>query len=283
MDAAARLMVMRSRTDKHLRQDHDTGGTMRSSFTDIEIDHYRTNGFLAVPDFLAPEELEQWRETVTEAVARSAQERTGKNSEKAFTQRMHLRRAGGTVQELVETEQIGRLVAQLEGVDGVRLYLDQALVKEPYGAPTQYHLDIPWWGFDSEHACTIWIALDDSTTENGCLHFVPGSNQQRLTSAVDLGPDLGALFLAHPDAARPSVPCPLPAGGASFHNGHTIHGAGANMTPGRRRAMTMAYMPADARYNGVRDTQVLGEDYLGRLTVGQPLDNDDLNPVVYSA
>ena len=54
---------------------------MRSSFTDIEIDRYRTNGFLAVPDFLAPEELEQWRETVTEAVARSAQERTGKNSE----------------------------------------------------------------------------------------------------------------------------------------------------------------------------------------------------------
>jgi hypothetical protein len=32
------------------------------------------------------------------------------------------------------------------------------------------------------------------------------------------------------------------------------------MTPGRRRAMTMAFMPAGVRFNGTRDTQVLGED-----------------------
>ncbi len=255
---------------------------MRSSFTDTELADYRSNGFLSVPDFLSPTELQQWREIVTSTVEQISLPRTGKNSEKAFTQRMHLRRRGGDVQALVETEQIGKLVAQLEGIDGVRLYLDQALVKEPYGAPTQYHLDIPWWGFDSHHACTIWIALDDSTTENGCLYFVPGSHEQRLPSVVDLGPDLGAVFAAHPEAVRPSVACPLPAGGASFHNGHTIHGAGANMTHGRRRAMTMAFMPQDARYNGVRDAQVLGDDYLDRLEVGQPLENDDLNPLIYS-
>ena len=255
---------------------------MRAGFTEQEIADYRSNGFLAVPDFLTSDELARWREVVDTAVAENHRELTGRNSEKAFTQRMHLRRTSLAVQDLVEDPQVGRLVADLEGADAVRLYLDQALVKEPYGAPTQYHLDIPWWGFSSNHACTIWVALDDSTLENGCLYFVPGSHQLRLTALGNLGPDLGAIFTAHPEAATRPTPAPLPAGGCSFHNGHTVHGAGANMTPGRRRAMTTAFMPAGVRFNGRRDVGVLGEEYLDTLTEGDRLDNDALNPVVYA-
>ncbi|MDQ3627823.1 MAG: phytanoyl-CoA dioxygenase family protein [Actinomycetota bacterium] len=255
---------------------------MRSSFTEQEIQAYRTNGFLVVEDFLTAEELAYWRDVVEAAAGQIRLEHSGRNSETMFTQRMHLRRTSAAVQQLVEDEQVGRLVSELEGVDAVRLYLDQALVKEPYGAPTQYHLDIPWWSFTSPHACTLWVALDDSTLENGCLYFVPGSQRLRLTALGDLGPDLGALFTAHPEAASRPSPSPLPAGGCSFHNGHTIHGAGANMTPGRRRAMTTAFMPADARYNGRRDVQVLGDDYLNTLTQGDQLVNDDLNPLVYA-
>ena len=254
---------------------------MRSQFSDAEVDAYRRNGFLTVEDFLEPGELARWREIVTDAVASRAQAPTGKNSEKAFTQRMHLRRTDDRVRQLVDDPGVGRLVAQLEGLSSVRLYLDQALVKEPYGAPTQYHLDIPWWGFDSEHACTIWVALDDATVENGCLYFVPGSHRRRLATAVDLGPEHGALFAAHPEAAQPAVPAPIPAGGCSFHNGHTIHAAGANMTPGRRRAMTIAFMPGDATFNGVQDAQVLGQDYLRTLHAGDRLVNEDLNPLVH--
>ena len=255
---------------------------MRAAFTDDEITDYRTHGYLSVPDFLTADELARWREVVDAAVAANHRELTGRNSEKAFTQRMHLRRTDPALAGLVDDARIGKLVADLEGVDGLRLYLDQALVKEPYGSPTQYHLDIPWWAFTSEHACTIWVALDDSTLENGCLYFVPGSHELRLSTLGDLGPDHGALFKAHPEAARPATASPLPAGGASFHNGHTIHGAGANMTPGRRRAMTIAFMPAGVTYNGRRDAGVLGEEYLDTLTVGEPLGNDQINPLVFA-
>ncbi|MBA3429334.1 MAG: phytanoyl-CoA dioxygenase family protein [Actinobacteria bacterium] len=84
----------------------------------------------------------------------------------------------------------------------------EALVKEPHSAPTQYHLDIPWWSFTSPHACTIWVALDDSTPENGCLYFLPGSHQLRLTALGDLGPDLGALFATHPRGSEAADPLP---------------------------------------------------------------------------
>lgn len=254
---------------------------MRDRFSDAELASYRRDGYVAVDDFLDPDELDWWRKVVGAAVEARQQLPTGKNSERAFTQRMHLRRTDDHTRHLVDDVRIGGLIAQLEGLDAVRLYLDQALVKEPYGAPTQYHLDIPWWSFTSEHACTIWVALDDATVDNGCLWFVPGSHHRRLSTVVDLGPEHGALFAAHPEAAQPALPAPLPAGGASFHNGHTIHGAGANMTPGRRRAMTIAFMPGNATYNGVRDTQVLGENYLQTLHIGDPLTNQELNPVVH--
>lgn len=255
---------------------------MRSSFTQTEIADYRDKGFLAVDDFLTPEELAHWREVVDAAVAAVAGNQAGRNSERVFTQRMHLRRTSAAVRDLVEDPGIGRLVAELEGVDAVRLYLDQALVKEPYGAPTSYHLDIPWWSFSSPHACTIWVALDDATLENGCLYFIPGSHKLRLGTVGDLGPELGALFVAHPEAAARPRPAPLPAGGCSFHNGHTVHGAGANMTPGRRRAMSTAFMPAGVRFDGHRDSQVLGDEYLDTLAKGDALENDALNPLVYT-
>lgn len=253
---------------------------MRSSFTDQEIAAYRRDGFLSVHDFLTPSELAHWREVVDAAVA-DERAQTGTLRTEVFTQRMQLRQTSADVRRLVTDPQLGQVAAELEGVDANRIYLDQALVKEPYGSPTQYHLDGPWWPFDSTHACTIWVALDDSTLANGCLYFVPGSHRLSITAAGDLGPDLGAVFSAHPEAGTAPTPSPVPAGGCSIHNARTIHGAGANMTPGRRRAMTAAFMPDGVRFNGTPDVRSLGESYLPTLTVGDRLDNDDLNPVVY--
>lgn len=255
---------------------------MRRSFTEQEIADYSRDGFLTVDEFLTPSELAHWRDVVDAAVADDRAQRGTLRAE-VFTQRMQLRQTSADVQTLVTDPQLGRLAAELEGVDAVRIYLDQALVKEQYGSPTQYHLDLPWWPFDSPHACTIWVALDDSTLENGCLYFVPGSHRLGLTAAGDLGPNLGALFSAHPEAASAPTPSPLPAGGCSIHNARTVHGAGANMTPGRRRAMTVAFMPDGVRFDGTCDLRGLGKDYLAELTVGDRLENDELNPIVYAA
>jgi len=67
-----------------------------------------------------------------------------------------------------------------------------------------------------------------------------------------------------------------------FHNGRTVHGAGANMTPARRRAMTAAFVPDGVRFDGTRDTRVLGEDSLDTLSPADLLRSDEPNPVVYS-
>jgi len=52
------------------------------------------------------------------------------------------------------------------------------------------------------------------------------------------------------------------------------------MTSHPRDAMTCAYMPTDVRYNGRRDDYVLPEDYAAALSVGDPLDEPYLFPIV---
>ena len=72
----------------------------------------------------------------------------------------------------------------------------------------------------------------------------------------------------------------MKAGDCSFHNGLTAHGAGANMTRGTRMAMTCAYMPEGATFNG--NPNILPPSYLKTLKKGDVLENDEWNPLLYS-
>ncbi|HVK96405.1 MAG TPA: phytanoyl-CoA dioxygenase family protein, partial [Flavisolibacter sp.] len=77
-----------------------------------------------------------------------------------------------------------------------------------------------------------------------------------------------------------AVPALMKAGSCSFHNGLTIHGAHANMTPGFRRAMTCAYMPDGSTYNGTQN--ILSDAQVASLKLGDLLNDDLQSPLIYS-
>lgn len=272
---------------------------MNNAVTKDQQQFYAENGYLVVEEFLDTSELEEWRQAVDVAVAERGHQRFAVPNpeadriaassdeaehlsyyEQVFTQRVNLWRTDDHMKELLFDPELAKLPGRVTGVDGLRLWHDQALIKEPYANPTAFHLDVPYWSFSSADAISMWIALDDATLENGCLYYVPGSHLARKFDNVGIGPELGALFKVYPEWAqtRP-VPCPVPAGGALLHNGLTAHGAGANLTPGRRRAMTCGFMPEGSRFNGIQN--VLPPDYFRTLKVGDALDNDQQNPLVY--
>ncbi len=275
------------------------GRLVRDEPTTSEKEYYRENGFLSVAEFLQRDELEEWRAKVdaavmnrggqrlsfaTEDATNIASQSTSKEEQeyynRVFTQRVNLWQTDKAFKELLLQDALGSFVAKLAGVDGLRVWHDQALIKEAYANPTSFHLDVPYWSFTSADAITIWIALDDATLENGCLYYLPGSHKARKFDNVAIGAGIGSLFDVYPDWRDVrAVACPVPAGGAVLHNGLTFHGAGANMTPGRRRAITCAYMPDGSTFNGQRN--VLPDAYLARLKVGDVLDNEEQNPLVY--
>jgi len=71
----------------------------------------------------------------------------------------------------------------------------------------------------------------------------------------------------------------MTAGTASFHNGMCVHGAGANMTTQPRRAMTCAFMPVGSTFNGQQN--ILTDEQLETLIIGDELRDDEQNPVVF--
>ena len=267
---------------------------MRESMTSEEVDSYREHGFLAIPDLLDADELEHWRTVVDDAVAQRshtvewrplpdelADDPGVRYYQKVFTQRVNLWQTHDGIRSLLLDERLGRLATQLAGVDGVRLGHDQALIKEPWANPTAFHLDIPYWSYTSTDAISIWVALDNATLQNGCLLYVPGSHLARKFDNVGIGPELGALFTVYPEfAEREPVACPVPAGGCTFHNGLTAHGAGANMTPFRRRAMTAGFMPDGSTFNG--RPNIMKPEQLERLSVGDVLDDPAEYPLVFA-
>jgi phytanoyl-CoA hydroxylase len=272
---------------------------MRANVTTQEREFYVDNGYLVMEEFLDVSELEHWRTAVDNAVQQRGGQRfsfetthDGEASQSpeareqqayydhVFTQRVNLWQTNDEVRELMLDPALGRVPTELAGVGGVRIWHDQALVKGPYANPTAFHLDVPYWSFTSADAITIWVALDDATLENGCLYYVPGSHKAQKFDNVGIGPSIGALFDVYPEWGDVAAQaCPVRAGGALFHNGLTFHGAGANMTPGRRRAMTCAYMPDGCTFNGTAN--VLPPDYLATLSAGDVLDNEAQNPLVY--
>ena len=61
------------------------------------------------------------------------------------------------------------------GVDGVRIYHDQGLFKEPGGGPTPWHQDQFYWPLDTVHTITMWMPLVDIDEVMGPMRFASGS------------------------------------------------------------------------------------------------------------
>ncbi len=270
---------------------------MKHQLTAEQIESYQQNGFVVIEDFLSAEELEHWRKTVMCAVAnRKGQKMPGKEIKvgesdginedaayygKVFDQLLNLWQTDAGVKELMFDERIGEMAATLAGTDNIRIWHDQALFKRPWANPTSWHLDTPFWSFSDRKALSIWIALDDATYENGCLYFIPGSFHQTEFENKGIGKNMDSIFEVYPQFLKVnSVAAPMKAGSCSFHNGLTIHGAGANMTSGFRRAMTCAYMPDGNVFNG--QANILPDEYLHTLKIGDTLNSDEQNPLIYS-
>ncbi|MCW3060270.1 MAG: Protein involved in biosynthesis of mitomycin antibiotics/polyketide fumonisin [Capsulimonas sp.] len=264
---------------------------MNTQVTPDQIAFYQENGYIVLENFLTPDDLERWRwatdESVAQRLASVNPELVNQGSSEAyfamvFTQCLKLADSHPGMHEIMHDPALGRVAGTLAGVDGIRIWHDQALIKPPYGNPTGWHLDNPYWSFSSRSSISIWVALDDATLSNGCLYYLPGTHKTARYETVDIGKKLGGLFDVYPEwRAIEPVATPCKAGSVVFHNGLTAHGAGANMTNKPRRAMTCAYMPDGSTFNGTKN--ILPTEYFESLTVGDLLNDDKMNPLIWRA
>lgn len=180
-------------------------------------------------------------------------------------------------QDNVFERRAASIAAQLCG-PGMTLDYDQLLAKMPYreDAVFAWHQDMAYWPETPDtRTATLWLAIDDSTVDNGCLRFVPATNQE--PALRPHAPVLGGRGESHALAtplreSDRAVPVPIRRGDCTVHNERVLHGSGGNATDGRRRAYVLAFRSADT----VRTERRLGfthshnDDVAVLDTVGVP-------------
>jgi len=124
----------------------------------------------------------------------------------------------------------------------VRFWHDQLFCKPAkHGGVVAWHQDYSYWTRTKpmEHL-TCWIALDDASIDNGCLHYVPRSHRWDLLPITGLAGDMDAIKeVLTPDQWHDfnnPVPIEIKKGYATFHHPLLVHGSFANSTDRQRRA-----------------------------------------------
>jgi ectoine hydroxylase-related dioxygenase (phytanoyl-CoA dioxygenase family) len=263
---------------------------MNTNVASEQISFYRENGFLILKNFLLPAEVDELRAAVAAALAQMGKQKVAGEGnqalvegesyyDKVFVQRLNLWKINSTVKKYFLNAELGEMLCKLTGASGVRVWHDQTLQKQPWANPTAWHLDNPYWSFHSREAISLWVALDEATLQNGCLYYLPGSHKLARFDNVDIGQNMDALFQHYPEFKNiEPVAAVMKAGDAGLHNGLTAHAAGPNMTPRWRRAMTCAYMPEGARFNGIQN--ILSQEQVARLKIGDLLNDESQNPLI---
>jgi ectoine hydroxylase-related dioxygenase (phytanoyl-CoA dioxygenase family) len=126
----------------------------------------------------------------------------------------------------------------------VRFWHDQLFCKPAHhGGVVAWHQDYSYWKRTKPIAhLSCWIGLDDATRENGCLHYVPGSQRWNLLPITGLADNMDAIQTVLTDeqkrAFKPVV-IELKKGEASFHHPLMVHGSFENRTERQRRALVI--------------------------------------------
>ncbi len=140
------------------------------------------------------------------------------------------------------------LIHQLLGSE-CHLFFSQVFMKPPEaGSPKPIHQDNFYFGPDNLDATlTVWVALDDATLTNGCLHYCNRHQSEVLPHFAPEGEPYNLQIAANHFDQQQLSPTPIASGGVSFHHGNTPHFSAANQSKVSRRAVAFHYLRNDAR------------------------------------
>ena len=129
--------------------------------------------------------------------------------------------------------------------DPLYLYGSQLFAKPArVGTEVPLHQDMPYWPFEPYEMISAWIALDDSTLQNGCVRYVAGSHKLGMLPHVPSGVAGNSLGVAPNEelAALPEVAVEARRGSCILHHCLTAHRSEPNRSDLPRRGLIYVYM-----------------------------------------
>lgn len=270
-------------------EDTIAGLSSHYDVSDAQKQAYRENGHVYLPGVFSGTEVAAYREQILDATAemRSVAPNMSKRDTygKAFLQMSNLWTQHEGVKAFTLCRRCAQISAELMGVEGTRMYHDQALFKEAGGGFTPWHQDQYYWPLDTERTITMWMPMVDLAADMGIMRF---GSRSHVSGYL---PEMGAIsddseirideyVKQHGyDVVGESS---MKAGDATFHSGWTLHRAPGNSSGTDREVMTIIYYP-DGTTILPPDSPAREVDLRSWLDSGTPgeLAQGPLNPLLY--
>jgi len=254
------LLTFESDLHRPQTQSHTPIGTQSSQLYPIltpeELRQFEQDGYLAVPAFCDAREV-AWLRTM---LARLFREHVGREQGNQFDMLGLDEKAAGARQpqiikpslfapELLQTAygiRASMIARQLLGPDA-RFSFDHSILK-PAGSAAA----TPWHQDEAHHPSRLlrypqisfWLALQDTSVENGCMRYVPGSQRGPLLShrRVNDDPRIHAIECGTEQFDESmAIATPVAAGSCIMHGCRTLHAALPNVSAQDRIAYVMAF------------------------------------------
>ncbi len=251
---------------------------------------YRRDGHVVLRGVCSPQEVDYYRPVFAEEVARRSANYAPLAERdtygKAFLQIMNLWRDDERFKRFVFARRFAGIAARLLGVEGVRLYHDQALFKEGGGGATPWHQDQHYWPLETDNTVTMWMPLVDITENMGTMTFASGSQHAGYLGDLPISDESDRRYTESiaRNGFRVINHGAMSAGDATFHSGWVFHSAPGNETARTREVMTIIYYPDGTRVmkpdNANRQADL--DQWIPGGIPGNPAASP-INPVLYSA
>ena len=229
-----------------------------ANLSSAEKNHYLAEGWV-IPEFRLPEsQVNGLVEALNELIRRNP----GVRPEKLVS--AHIERSGGhdngegvrgvaDFLRLAQNPEIVDLVSDVIGNDVILWGAHVFCKPAGNGYETPWHQDGHYWPIRPLATCTVWLALEESVVENGCLRVISKShiNQQLHEHLHEDREDLTLQqrMVAGSFDENAAVNIELQPGQMSLHDIFMIHGAAANTSDKRRTGIALRYMPASSHFD----------------------------------
>ncbi|MBM3489456.1 MAG: phytanoyl-CoA dioxygenase family protein [Alphaproteobacteria bacterium] len=253
-----------------------------------EIEQYREEGYLVVPELVGRARLAELRREADRIVAEAG--RVAANDDVYDLEDSHspanprvrrIKTPHRWSQVFLAAVSAPEILDVLEPLLGpaIRLHGTKLNMKSAgYGAAVEWHQDWAFYPHTNDDVLATGLYLDDCEEGNGPLMVLPGSHKGPLHDHHAGGFFCGALDpVASGLDFRRAAKLMGPAGSLTIHHVRAVHGSALNTSNRPRRLLLHEYAAADAwPLLGMRDSF---EDFNARVVRGQPTIEPRVAPV----